>query len=85
MATAIDHLDWDDLKLFLIVIRRKSVTGAARELKVSHSTVSRRLARLEYTVGGALVERTKDGLLLTPASGGNRERRECSSQRRKQS
>ncbi|MBX5116495.1 LysR family transcriptional regulator [Rhizobium lentis] len=67
MATAIDHLDWDDLKLFLIVVRCKSVTGAARELKVSHSTVSRRLARLEYTVGGALVERTKDGLLLTPA------------------
>ncbi|QKK27833.1 LysR family transcriptional regulator [Rhizobium hidalgonense] len=67
MATAIDHLDWDDLKLFLIVVRCKSVTGAARELKVSHSTVSRRLARLEYTVGGALVERTRDGLLLTPA------------------
>ncbi|MFW8588813.1 LysR family transcriptional regulator [Rhizobium beringeri] len=67
MATAIDHLDWDDLKLFLIVVRCKSVTGAAREMKISHSTVSRRLARLEYTVGGALVERTKDGLLLTPA------------------
>ncbi|WP_154663351.1 helix-turn-helix domain-containing protein, partial [Rhizobium giardinii] len=43
MATAIDHLDWDDLKLFLIVVRCKSVTGAARELRVSHSTVSRRL------------------------------------------
>ncbi|EJC71664.1 transcriptional regulator [Rhizobium leguminosarum bv. trifolii WSM2012] len=67
MTTAIDHLDWDDLKLFLVVVRCKSVTGAARELKVSHSTVSRRLARLEYTVGGALVERAKDGLLLTPA------------------
>ncbi|MBB4008266.1 LysR family transcriptional regulator [Allorhizobium taibaishanense] len=67
MATAIDHLDWDDLKLFLVVVRCKSVTGAARTLKVSHSTVSRRLARLEYTVGSALVERTKDGLLLTPA------------------
>ncbi|MBY3335011.1 LysR family transcriptional regulator [Rhizobium laguerreae] len=67
MATAIDHLDWDDLKLFLIVARCKSVTGAAREMKVSHSTVSRRLARLEYTVGSALVERTRDGLLLTSA------------------
>ncbi|MBY3258787.1 LysR family transcriptional regulator [Rhizobium laguerreae] len=67
MATAIDHLNWDDLKLFLIVVRCKSVTGAARELNVSHSTVSRRLARLEYTVGGALVERTRDGLLMTPA------------------
>lgn len=67
MATAIDHLDWDDLKLFLIVVRCKSMTAAARELKISHSTVSRRLARLEYTVGSALVERTKDGLLLTSA------------------
>ncbi|WP_315860524.1 LysR family transcriptional regulator [Rhizobium leguminosarum] len=50
-----------------MVVRCKSMTAAARELKISHSTVSRRLARLEYTVGSALVERTKDGLLLTSA------------------
>ncbi|MDC7744574.1 MULTISPECIES: LysR family transcriptional regulator [Rhizobium] len=65
MATPLDHLDWDDLKLFLRAVRSKSVTGAARVLNVSHSTVSRRLNRLEYAVGAALFERSRDGLVLT--------------------
>ena len=65
MATPLDHLDWDDLKLFLRAVRSKSVTGASRLLGISHSTVSRRLSRLEYAVGASLFERSRDGLLLT--------------------
>ncbi|RUV26207.1 MULTISPECIES: LysR family transcriptional regulator [unclassified Mesorhizobium] len=65
MATPLDHLDWDDLKIFLRAVRTKSVTGAARQIGVSHSTVSRRLTRLEYAVGAALFERCRDGLALT--------------------
>ncbi|KAA1183083.1 LysR family transcriptional regulator [Rhizobium tropici] len=65
MATPLDHLDWDDLKLFLRAVRSKSVTGAARLLGTSHSTVSRRLSRLEYAVGATLFERSRDGLNLT--------------------
>ena len=65
MATPLDHLDWDDLKLFLRAVRSKSMTGASRILGVSHSTVSRRLSRLEYAVGAGLFERTRDGLVLT--------------------
>lgn len=65
MATPLDHLDWDDLKLFLRAVRSKSVTGASRLLGISHSTVSRRLSKLEYAVGAALFERSRDGLILT--------------------
>jgi DNA-binding transcriptional LysR family regulator len=64
-ATPLDRLDWDDLRVFLHAVRQKSVTSAARKLGISHSTVSRRISRLEYAVGAALFERNRDGLVLT--------------------
>jgi len=60
-------MNWDDLKLFLAVVRRGSISGAAEQLGVQHSTVSRRIRKLESTLGTQLLERKKSGLKLTLA------------------
>ncbi len=64
-ADPLAKLDWDDLKVFLTSVRCQSVSAASKDLCISHSTVSRRLSRLEYTLGTALFERNRDGLVLT--------------------
>ncbi len=58
-------LDWDDLRYFLQVTRTRSLAGAARALRVEHSTVGRRLAALEQKLGAALVSRGGEGIRLT--------------------
>ena len=49
--------DWRDFKVLLALARAGSVAGAARELQVHNSTVSRRLAALEEAVGAKLLIR----------------------------
>ena len=65
MPTPLENLDWDDLRVFLEAAKSRSVTRAARLLGIDHSTVSRRLSRLEFAVGAGLFERNRDGLALT--------------------
>jgi DNA-binding transcriptional LysR family regulator len=60
-------VDWNDLRYLLAVHRGGSLAGAARELKVTKATCSRRLAALEKALGVRLFERKPDGLALTPA------------------
>ena len=60
-------LDWDDLRFFLSVQRHGSLSAAARELDVAQSTVGRRLASLETSLGVRLLDRTPEGYVLTPA------------------
>lgn len=55
-------LDWDDLKVFLHAARGGSLGSAARRLRVDQSTISRRIAHLESTLGIALFERLPSGL-----------------------
>lgn len=62
----IEELDWDDLKIFLAVVRSGNLSQAAKSIHVDHSTISRRISRLELCLGGALFERRKDGLQITP-------------------
>jgi DNA-binding transcriptional LysR family regulator len=50
-------LEWSDFKVLLALARAGSVAGAARELQVDNSTVSRRLAALEDAVGAQLLIR----------------------------
>lgn len=59
--------DWDDLKYFLAVSQSGSLAGAARALHVNHSTVLRRLARLEEVLGTLLFERHPTGYAMTAA------------------
>jgi DNA-binding transcriptional LysR family regulator len=54
-------LDWDDLRSFLAVIERGSISGAAKFLNVNHSTVLRRLASLEKRLGARLFDRLPKG------------------------
>lgn len=60
-------MNWDDLRLFLAVARTGSISGAARQLDVQHSTVSRRIRAFEEKLGARLLERKKSGYELTPA------------------
>ncbi len=60
-------MNWDDLRLFLAVARTGSISGAARQLGIQHSTVSRRMRRFETAIGARLIERKKSGYVLTHA------------------
>jgi DNA-binding transcriptional LysR family regulator len=62
-----DLMDWNDLRYLLAVHRAGTLSGAARELKVNHSTVSRRLTALEEALKTQLLIRTGDGFRLTAA------------------
>lgn len=57
--------DWNDLKYFLAVARHGSTIAAGKALRLSQSTVQRRLAELEKRVGRKLVRRTAAGYRLT--------------------
>jgi len=60
-------MNWDDMKVFLAVARCGSISGAARQLDVQHSTVSRRMRQFEEKLGARLIERKKGGYELTHA------------------
>ena len=69
-------LDWDDLRFFLALARHGSLSAAARDLHVAQSTMGRRLASLEASLGVRLLNRTPDGYVLTQAGDGVRARAE---------
>lgn len=56
---------WDDLRHFLAVARRGTLTSAAEELGLNASTLHRRLAALEQQVGAALFEKGPRGYRLS--------------------
>jgi DNA-binding transcriptional LysR family regulator len=58
-------MDWDDLRVFVAVARAGNLSQAARLLRLDHSTVSRRIAQLEFCVGGALFQRHRSGFQPT--------------------
>ena len=59
-------LDWNDLRYFLAVARDGSTLAAARALRVSQTTVARRIAALEDALGIRLFEKRQAGYSLTP-------------------
>jgi DNA-binding transcriptional LysR family regulator len=64
----VENARWDDVRVFLAVFRQRSLGGGARQLGVDTSTVSRRLAALEASLGTRLFDRTKQGLVATRAA-----------------
>jgi molybdate transport repressor ModE-like protein len=60
-------VDWQDLRMFLALGRRGSLSAAARTLGVNHATIARRIQALEASLDQKLVERRPDGYVLTPA------------------
>ena len=59
------HFTWDDLQFFLAVARTGQLSTAARQLRSSHATVSRRIDRLEFALQVKLFERNPRGYVLT--------------------
>ncbi|WP_424839060.1 LysR family transcriptional regulator [Serratia inhibens] len=60
-------MDWNDLRFFLSVARTHSLTKTASELKVSQSTVSRRIEAIEASLRTHLFVRHQTGYFLTDA------------------
>jgi DNA-binding transcriptional LysR family regulator len=60
-------VNWDDLRLFLAVARSGSISGAARQLDLQHSTLSRRMRNLEQGLGVRLFDKVPSGYALTTA------------------
>jgi DNA-binding transcriptional LysR family regulator len=58
-------MDWEDVRFFVALARRGSLSGAARNLGVNHATVARRIASLEAAAGGACFDRRPGGYELT--------------------
>ena len=58
-------VDWEDIRHFLAVAQSGTLSGAARNLKVDHATVSRRLAALEAALDVRLVDRLPRSCRLT--------------------
>jgi DNA-binding transcriptional LysR family regulator len=59
--------DWNDARYFLAIARGRSLSAAGRTLQVQQSTVGRRLAALESSLGARLFDRTPGGYLPTQA------------------
>ena len=58
-------LQWDDIRYFLELARTGSLSGAARRLRVEHSTVARRVEALEQSLGIRLFDRLPKAWSLT--------------------
>jgi DNA-binding transcriptional LysR family regulator len=61
-------LRWDDVRLFLALVRARTVASAAEALGVDASTVSRRLAALEASLGAVLFDRNREGITATESA-----------------
>jgi DNA-binding transcriptional LysR family regulator len=67
LASSLSTLSWDDLKVVAAVAEAGSLPAAAGRLGLDHSTVFRRLGRIEQALGLALFERRREGYAATPA------------------
>lgn len=65
MARALTIEDWADVRFFLAAAREGSFSAAARALATDQSTVSRRVAALEASLGQRLFERGARTLVCT--------------------
>jgi len=57
--------EWTDLRFFLELARAGTLSGASRRLEVEHTTVARRIDRLEQQLGATLFDRSREGYELT--------------------
>ena len=58
-------MDWDNLKIFLAVVKAGSVRGGAKHLEMHHSSVVRRIENFEKQIGSKLFNRTSGGYVPT--------------------
>jgi len=60
-------LEWGDLQLILAICRAESLSGAARSLGQTHSTVFRRINAIEEKTGVRFFDRFRHGYVMTDA------------------
>src|SRR5258706_1274509 len=65
MSDPLGKLSWDDLRIIKAIAESGALAAAATLLGVNNSTISRRLARLEETLGVTLFDRRRTGYLPT--------------------
>ena len=58
-------MEWSDIRIFLQVVREGTMLAATGALRMDHSTISRRISRLEREAGVQLFERAGRRLALT--------------------
>ncbi|RZF66166.1 LysR family transcriptional regulator [Sphingomonas populi] len=58
-------MNWDDMRFFLAVTHAGQIARAAVQLGVDATTVTRRIRRLEQSLGHTLFEQRRDGQHLT--------------------
>jgi DNA-binding transcriptional LysR family regulator len=63
----VSRIDWDDLRYVLALARSGSLSAAARSLRVTHTTVLRRLDVIEERLQVRLFERLRSGYQATAA------------------
>ncbi len=63
------EFDWDDVRHFLAIARAGSLGGAALELNVNQSTVSRRIAQFESKLGTQLFDRARGSAWVLSLAG----------------
>lgn len=59
--------EWGDLRYFLELARTGKLSATARKLGVEHTTVSRRITRLEHDLDISLFQRKRKGYALSKA------------------
>lgn len=62
-----NEIDWDQLRVFLAVVRAGQFLGAARRLGLDQATVTRRVRALEAALGARLFDRMTTGSVPTAA------------------
>jgi DNA-binding transcriptional LysR family regulator len=60
-------MDWDHLQSFLAVARHGNLSAAARALRVTQTTMGRRVEALHAQAGVRLLQKTPEGFVLTQA------------------
>lgn len=65
METMKSEFYWDDIRIFLAIARAGTLSGAASALETGIATVSRKLDRLEQSLGLPLFSRHQSGYRLT--------------------
>jgi DNA-binding transcriptional LysR family regulator len=63
-----NNMNWDDLRYILAMRRERTLKAAAKVLKVSHATVTRRLSDIEERLRIKLFERSGAGYVATSAA-----------------
>lgn len=65
LSDAVNQLSWDDLRIIKTLSECGNRSATAKKLGINVSTVSRRVAQVEKTLGVALFDHRRSGYMLT--------------------